>query len=139
MEDQPNQEPPKEEKPTIPTEAPPAPDTSNLTSDEKNMAMLCHLLALFTGFLGPLIIWLLKKEESAFIDDQGKESLNFQITSFIIFMGLSIVSIIPIIGCFTILLLLAFFVVWFVFIIIATLKAKDGEAYRYPFTMRLLS
>lgn len=136
MEDQPNnQDPSNNDATSTETETPQA---DSLTSDEKNMAMLAHLLALFTGFLGPLIIWLLKKDESAFIDDQGKESLNFQITSFIIFLGLSILSIIPLVGCITALALLAYIVVWFVFVIIATLKAKEGEAHRYPICIRLL-
>ncbi|HTL31303.1 MAG TPA: DUF4870 domain-containing protein, partial [Tepidisphaeraceae bacterium] len=43
--------------------------------DSKTMALLCHLLPIFTGFLGPLIIWLIKKDSSPFVDDQGKESL----------------------------------------------------------------
>src|SRR5438105_4208934 len=51
--------------------------------DETTMAMLCHLLAIFTHFLGPLLIWLIKKDSSPFVDDQGKESLNFQITMLI--------------------------------------------------------
>lgn len=139
MNDQHQDEKPTGDQAAIPTEAPEAPDTANLTNDEKNMAMLSHLLALFTGFLGPLIIWLLKKDESKFVDDQGKESLNFQITSFIIFMGLSVVSIIPFVGCITIFALLGYLVVWAVFIIIATMKSKDGEAYRYPFCIRLIA
>src|SRR5215213_6480869 len=48
--------------------------------DSKTMAMLAHLLTIFTGFLGPLIIWLMKKDQSPFVDDQGKEALNFQLT-----------------------------------------------------------
>src|SRR4051794_22840279 len=51
------------------------------TKDAVTMGMLCHLLGIFTGFLGPLIIWLLKKDEHPFIDDQGKEALNFQIVA----------------------------------------------------------
>lgn len=129
-----------EEQPTEQAEpAPPSEETTPPSNDDKNMAMLCHLLAIFTGFLGPLIIWLMKKEESAYIDYHGKESLNFQITSFIIFVGLTIVSIIPIVGCITGLMLLAYIVVWLVFTIIATLKAKEGEHYRYPISIRLLS
>src|ERR1043165_9293283 len=54
----------------------PAPDKDAVT-----MGMLCHLLGIFTWFLGPLIIWLIKKDQHPFVDDQGKESLNFQITT----------------------------------------------------------
>ncbi len=133
MEDQPNT------PPTDTAEPQAAPTAEMPSNDELNMAMLAHLLALFTGFIGPLIIWLIKKEQSEFVDDQGKESLNFQICSFIIFIGLSVLSIIPFVGCITILMLLAWFVVWVVFIIIATVKSKAGERYRYPINIRLLS
>ena len=50
-----------------------------VSKDARNMALLCHLLAIFTGFLGPLILWLLKKDDDSFIDEHGKEALNFQI------------------------------------------------------------
>src|SRR4051812_11305473 len=50
------------------------------TPDDKTMAMLAHLLGIVTGFVGPLIIWLVKKDQSPFVDDQGKEALNFQLT-----------------------------------------------------------
>src|SRR4051794_33293223 len=56
----------------------PPPDKDSIT-----MGMLCHLLGIFTSFLGPLIIWLMKKDQSPWVDDQGKESLNFQIVALI--------------------------------------------------------
>ncbi|WP_262996987.1 DUF4870 domain-containing protein, partial [Macrococcus capreoli] len=58
----------------------------NVTSEEKNMAMLIWILNLLTGFIGPLIIWIMKKDESAYINQQGKNYLNFAIcyTSYII-------------------------------------------------------
>jgi uncharacterized protein len=98
------------------------------------MAMLSHLLAIFTGFLGPLIIWLIKKDQSPFVDDQGKEALNFQITMLIgfvigglttcIFIGLFIVP--------------ALVVLNIVLCIMAAMKANNGIAYRYPFALRLI-
>ncbi|MGC9455365.1 MAG: DUF4870 domain-containing protein [Phycisphaerae bacterium] len=48
--------------------------------EARTMGMLAHLLGIFTGFLGPLIIWLIKKDEQPFVDDQGKEALNWQLT-----------------------------------------------------------
>ena len=54
--------------------------STEVSKDARMWAMLCHLLGLFTCFIGPLIIWLIKKDEDPFIDDQGKEALNFQIT-----------------------------------------------------------
>jgi len=53
---------------------------AEIKQEDKTMAMLCHLLGILTAFLGPLIIWLVKKDQSPFVDDQGKEALNFQIT-----------------------------------------------------------
>jgi uncharacterized Tic20 family protein len=50
------------------------------SQDAKNMGMLCHLLGLLTSFVGPLILWLIQKDKMPFVDHQGKEALNFQIT-----------------------------------------------------------
>ncbi len=104
------------------------------TADDKNMAMLIYLLGIFTGFIGPLILWLIKKEQSPFINDQGKEVLNFQITT-IIAMIISIILIFVIIGIF---LYFAVIVCYLVFMIIGLLKAKSGVAYRFPWALRLL-
>jgi uncharacterized Tic20 family protein len=104
------------------------------TADDKNMAMLAHLLSIFTGFLGPLIIWLVKKDTSPFVDDQGKEALNFQLTLLIAYF----------VGGITACLFIGFFIVlaaWvcgLIFAILGTLKAKDGIAYRYPMTIRMI-
>jgi len=74
--DAPEAMPPQEQQ----GEPTPPQDTQKPGQNARNMAMLCHLLGLFTGFVGPLILWLLKKDEDPFIDRQGKEALNFQIT-----------------------------------------------------------
>jgi uncharacterized Tic20 family protein len=111
-----------------------------LSKDAKTFGMLCHLLA-FAGFIiplgniiGPLVIWLMKKEEHPFVDDQGKESLNFQI-SLIIYALISGVLIVVVIGIF---LLIAIGIFMIVMVIIATIRANEGEKYRYPLTIRLL-
>jgi uncharacterized Tic20 family protein len=57
-----------------------------VSNDVKNMGVLCHLLGLFTCFVGPLVIWLLKKDEMPFVDHHGKEALNFQITLAIVYV-----------------------------------------------------
>ena len=114
---------------------------NSLTPEEKNWAMACHLAALalfivpFLGsILGPLTVWLLKRTESEFIDTNGKEALNFQITMAIVFFvcGLSVLVLIgfvllPIAGVF-----------WLVFVIIAAVKTSEGEAYKYPVCLRLI-
>lgn len=111
-----------------------------VSSSEKNYAMLCHLVA-FSGFIipfgsiiGPLVMWLIKKEESEFINYHGKESLNFQI-SIAIYTIISGILALVLIG---ILFLIALGIIWIVFIIIASVKTSEGEEYRYPLTMRFV-
>lgn len=105
------------------------------TQDDKTMAMLAHLLGIVTGFVGPLIIWLIKKDQSPFVNDQGKEALNFEIT---IGIGGVVIFILGMLTCFAHLLFPALLVVNLVFCLMAGLKAKDGIAYRYPFALRLI-
>ena len=117
-------------------------ESSAGTSNEVNKwAMLCHLSALVgllgngIGFLlGPLIVWLIKRDEHPFIDEQGKEAVNFQITMFI---GLFVAAILVfvLIG---IPLLFALMILMIVFPIVAAIKVSNGERYRYPFAIRLI-
>jgi uncharacterized Tic20 family protein len=104
------------------------------SKDARTWAMLCHLLAIFTGFIAPLIIWLIKKGEDPFIDDQGKEALNFQITVAIAM----IISWLLCFACVGFVLLPAVAIADIIFCIIATIKANGGEAYRYPLSLRLI-
>lgn len=108
----------------------PAPD-----KDAKTMAMLCHLLGIFTSFLGPLIIWLMKKDTSPFVDDQGKEALNFQIAA-----AIASLICIPLIYLFCLggLLIMAITILRIVFGIMGTMQANQGIAYRYPLTFRMI-
>ena len=101
------------------------------TSDEKTLAILSHILTLVAPILAPLIIYLLKKDESQFVAFHAKESLNFQITIMIIIIGL----LITVIG-----ILFSWIVglAALVFVIIATTKASEGKLYRYPFNIRLI-
>jgi uncharacterized Tic20 family protein len=100
------------------------------------MALAAHLLGIFTWFIGALIIWLINKDDAskAFVTDQAKEALNFQITVTIA-MVISIILMIVIIGG---ILAPIVGVINLVFCIIAAVKANNGEAYRYPFTLRLI-
>lgn len=113
----------------------PAPDQNAQT-----WGMLAHLSALsgylipFGHVIGPLIIWMVKGKEHPFIDDQGKESLNFQITVTIA-AAVSAALICVFIG---IVMLIAVGVAALVLIIIAAVKANQGEPYRYPLTIRLI-
>ncbi len=115
---------------------PVAPGQGKLSEkDDKTFGMLAHLLGIFTAFLGPLIIWLIKKEESPFVDDQGKEALNFQIVMTIGYFVSSFLTGFFGIGCLT---YLAFLIASIVFGIMGTMKANEGTAYRYPFTIRII-
>lgn len=119
----------------------PNPQSTTLSqSDERMWAMLCHLSALagfiipFGNIVGPVVIWQIYKDKSAFIDFHGKESVNFQITM-TIFYAVGILLTIILIG---IVVLIALGVVSLVFFIIAALKANNGEYYRYPLTIRFV-
>jgi len=109
--------------------------TSEVSQNAKNMALLCHLLGLFTSFITPLIIWLLKKDEDSFVDDQGKEALNFQIT--VLLAGIISAVLVPVF-CLGALLATVVSILDIVFAIMGTVKASKGEAYRYPICIRLV-
>ena len=112
-------------------------ETTEFSKDEKMWGMLCHLSALagfvipFGNIIAPLVIWILKKEEFPLVDDQGKEALNFQISLTIYFIAGAILLIVGI--GFVILPIVAVF--GLIMIIIASIKANDGEKYRYPITV----
>ena len=127
--------------PTTQTQTPsPAPPAAG-DKDQRMWAMLCHLSAL-AGFIiplgnviGPLVIWMLKKDDYPIVGGQGKESLNFQI-SMTIYIIVSLVLIIVLIGI-ALLILLGIFEL--IVIIIASIKANEGVKYRYPLTIRFIS
>jgi len=101
--------------------------------DSKTFAMLAHLLGII-GFLGPLIIWLIKKDQSPFVNDQGKEALNFHITMLIGY----IVGFILTWFCIGFFIILAVWIVSLVFSIVGAMKANSGIAYRYPISIRII-
>lgn len=103
--------------------------------------MLCHLLAFcgllgvpFGNILGPLVIWLIKREESPFVDACGKEALNFQIsmTIYTLIAGLLILAAVGLV------LLPAIIIVNVIFTIIASIRASEGKIYQYPLTIRFI-
>lgn len=119
------------------------------SKDERMWAMFAHLsgpLGAFLSvnslsFLGPLIIWLVKKDESDFVDNQGREALNFQLTMLTANLGLGAVLGV---SCFTLLplvgpLFIVVFILQIVLGIIAAVKANDGQLYRYPINIRFIS
>jgi uncharacterized Tic20 family protein len=105
------------------------------TKDDRTMALFCHLGGILGHIILPLVIWLMKKDESRFIDDQGKEALNFQITMTIALL-ISAASIFVFVG---IVLFPAVWITNIVFSIIAAVAANKGEVYRYPITIRFIT
>ena len=101
------------------------------TSDEKTMALLAHVLTIVASFLAPLIIYIVKKDESDFVASHAKESLNFQITVVLVITILCI----TIIG---ILLVWLVGIASLVLVIIATIRASEGKLYKYPVSIRFI-
>ena len=109
---------------------------STPTSDERTFAILSHILAIVPGIgiFGPLVIWLIKKDESPFVEANAKESLNFQLTMLIAY-AICWILVFVIIGAFF------FGVIWvlnLILVIVASVKASENKIYRYPFNLRLI-
>jgi len=124
---------------------------NGIPAEERQWAMFAHLSALAGGlltsaiggwgfFIGPLVIWLVKKDTMPFVEDQAKEALNFNITVSAIFLALLILTFVTLgIGALvTLPLMLIVGIAALVLIIMAAVKANDGIAYRYPMTLRLV-
>jgi len=129
----------------------PAGVDSNISAEERQWAMFAHLSALAGGlltsaiggwgfFIGPLVIWLMKKDTMPFVDDQAKEALNFNITVSAIFVVLLILTLVTLgLGALlTLPIMLVVGIAALVLIIIAAMKANQGIAYRYPMTIRFI-
>ena len=116
------------EPPSLPSDPVP-------TQDEKNLGLIMHVLSL-VGFslIGPLIVWLVKKDESPFINAQGRELLNLQL-SFLIYT----IACVPL--CFVLIgipLLIVVGIAAFILTIIGLVKATEGKIYRFPATIKML-
>ena len=112
-----------------------------ISREARKWAMLSHLVALVgllgngVGFLlGPLVVWLLKREDDPFVDEQGKEAVNFQITMFIAPL-ICAPFVLVLIG---ILFLIVIGLMMTIFPIIGAIKANEGESYRYPLSFRFI-
>ncbi len=113
----------------------PTPETTPTDSDSRAWAVAAHLLPwIGLGFLGPLVIWLIKRDESPFVEEHAREALNFQI-SLLIYMIISGILVFVIIGIFLIFVVMIFGIV---VMIIAAVKAANGESYRYPLSIRFI-
>ena len=121
----------------------PIPPAGNVpTPDECQWALLAHLSGLLAAalggfaFLGPLIVWLIKKDQSPFVADQAKEALNFQIA---VTIALLVSFAIAAATCVGVILLPIVGIGSLVFAIIAAMEANKGVYYRYPYTIRLIN
>ena len=120
-----------------PTKTFPAPYEAS--SNSRNLAMLSHLSAFvaFVGIpsmVGPLVVWLLNRDDP-YVEAQAKDALNFNI-SFLLYGLAAAISIIILVG---IIALPAVVVTWFALVSVASVKAANGENYRYPFTIQFVS
>jgi uncharacterized Tic20 family protein len=108
--------------------------------EARTWGMFCHLAALLglvgplLNILGPFVVWLLKKNEYTFVEEQGKESMNFQISMTLLTLLAALLIVIKI----GFLLLFAIGIVNIVFVIIASVKTSNGESYQYPFKIRFI-
>lgn len=131
--------------PPPPPQQPPPPyrptqHPSGLSSETRNWAMAAHLSA-FLGawvalaFVGPLVVWAIKREDHPFVAEHAREALNFNLTLLIYLVVAGILAFV-LIG---IPLLVAIGITWLVLTIIAAVRAANGESYRYPLTIRFVS
>jgi len=122
--------------------------------EEKKFATICHLLGLLIilfpilNIIGPLIYWQSKKSESDYVNDQGKEAVNFQIsvTIYIIFVFFVILTMklsdFPASQGFLSFIIFLIVAIWFfdvVMVIVASIRANKGEKYRYPLSIRFIT
>jgi len=125
----------------VTAEEPVTAEQPEISKDARMWAMFCHLAGLagyvmpvVGNIVAPLIFWQIKKDEFPFVDEQGKEAVNFQISMTIY----ALVSILLFVICIGPFLLAAVGIVDLVFLIIAAVKANNGQSYRYPLTIRLI-
>src|SRR5690606_26363299 len=142
------------EEPTVQAPPPPPPETpaSGISAEERQWAMFAHLSALLGGlvtagwafsigcFLGPLTIWLMKRDTMPVVADQAKEALNFNITLAAVMLVLLLVGVLTLgIGVLiAVPLMLLIGLAALVFIVMAAIKSNEGVAYRYPVAIRLV-
>ena len=122
----------------------PATKEPEVSKDARMWAMFCHLaglcwllwwiMPLIGGVIGPLVVWQIKKDEYPFVDEQGKEALNFQISMLLYCIAAGVLCF----ACIGFVLLVIVGVADTLFAIIASIKAGNGQHYRYPLTIRFI-
>ena len=117
---------------TVTYDTPSKPSPSN---DDKNIATIIHLSGMLFSFVPALVVWLLKKDDNAYIAAEAKEALNFQV-SIVIAQLVAAVLVWVLVG------FLLMPIIWLAniaFCIIAAINSSKGETYRYPFSLRLIN
>lgn len=108
---------------------------TDASANDKNIAVLTHLGGIFFSFVPGLIVWLLKKDDSAYLGEQAREALNFQITVLLGYLVAWLLAFL-LVGF---LLLPAIYVANLVLCLIAAVKTSKGENYQYPLSLRLIN
>lgn len=116
-------------------------------SSARQWAMIAHLSALTAfviglSWVGPLVVYLVKKDEHPFVREHAREALNFNISYFIYAVvggAITFVLVFVLVGFLLIPVLIALGVAWLILLIVAAVKANNGEHYRYPLTIRMVS
>ncbi len=123
--------------PPVQPEAAPAGqlDVVSVSQDEKTLAIVMHVFGLIgLPILGPLIVWIMKKDQSPYLDAQGRELLNFQL-SYLIYFIAAFLLLIVLVG---LVLLPVLSIAWLVLTIVGLVNAADGKLYRFPVIIRML-
>lgn len=125
---------------------PPAGHPSGLSSEVRNWAMAGHLSALLAAFvalavLGPLVVWLIRREVDGFSERHAREALNFNLTLLLLIVAGVVFSILTVgVGLIVVVPVgLAVGIAWIVLTIIAAVRASEGREYQYPLTIRFVS
>lgn len=110
---------------------------NDVQQEDKTLALITHLSGIVAGFIVPLIIWLINKDKAdkGWLTGQAKEALNFQITLLIAYVACVVLS-------FVLIGMLLMPIIWIasvILMILAAVKSNNGEAYRYPVALRLIS
>ena len=110
------------------------------SKDDQNMAMLCYILGIFFvgGLIGPLIIWMTRKETSPFVNDQGREVLNWELTIIIGYVACMFTFCIPFVNILGIIAIFGMGITNLVFCILGAMSVNNGTAYRMPFSIKFL-
>jgi len=114
------------------------------SSDDKTMGILAHILGIFVGILGALIIWIIKKDESPYVKEEATEALNFQISLILYYVAFGFITVIltfitaGLFGIVSPLIYGAIYIFSLVVMIMASIEANKSGGYKYPLCIRFI-